>query len=163
MSWCIEWLKWFFADFLYLFVDRKAWPLWSDQMDLSFSVAYDIFELHDRFCMIVERILVCFDWFQAPPTQGGTLDRRFFTSRLSSARCTSFADLREVSDHHKLPPGDYIIVPSTFEPNEDGDFLLRIFSERKNDQAEWVQLPKTPSYECPIHCLSLPEFWVHSF
>jgi len=42
----------------------------------------------------------------------------------------TFSNCREVVGRHKLPPGFYVIVPSTFKPNENGDFLLRIFSEQ---------------------------------
>lgn len=38
----------------------------------------------------------------------------------------------QVSCRFKLPPGHYLIVPSTFEPNEEGEFLIRVFSEQKN-------------------------------
>lgn len=38
----------------------------------------------------------------------------------------------QVSSRFKLPPGHYLIVPSTYEPNEDGEFLIRVFSEQKN-------------------------------
>jgi len=52
------------------------------------------------------------------------------------ARSPSFINLREVSCRFKLPPGVYAIVPSTFDPNEEGEFLLRVFSEKKNHMEE---------------------------
>lgn len=39
---------------------------------------------------------------------------------------------QQVSCRFKLPPGNYLIVPSTFEPNEEAEFLIRVFSEHKN-------------------------------
>jgi len=32
-----------------------------------------------------------------------------------------------------LPPGHYLIVPSTFDPNEEGEFIIRVFSETQNN------------------------------
>lgn len=61
------------------------------------------------------------------------------------ARSPSFINLREVSCRFKLPPGTYCIVPSTFDPNEEGEFLLRIFSEHKNNM-EYVGNPDYDNY-----------------
>nr|XP_033330562.1 calpain-A isoform X4 [Megalopta genalis] len=64
------------------------------------------------------------------------LDINFFKYNASVARSPSFINLREVTCRFKLPPGVYCIVPSTFDPNEEGEFLLRIFSENKNNMEE---------------------------
>ncbi|KAF8561180.1 hypothetical protein P879_07844 [Paragonimus westermani] len=58
------------------------------------------------------------------------LTRKFFETNVSVARSPTFANIREICGRHKLPPGDYMIIPSTFEPNLEAKFLLRIFSER---------------------------------
>ncbi|XP_062558503.1 calpain-A-like isoform X8 [Armigeres subalbatus] len=60
----------------------------------------------------------------------------FFKYNASVARSQAFINLREVSCRFKLPPGDYLILPSTFEPNEEGEFLIRVFSESKNTMEE---------------------------
>ncbi|XP_053684454.1 calpain-B-like isoform X2 [Sabethes cyaneus] len=64
------------------------------------------------------------------------LKMNFFKYNASVARSPAFINLREVSCRFKLPPGDYLIVPSTFEPNEEGEFLIRVFSESKNSMEE---------------------------
>ncbi|XP_031627409.1 calpain-A [Contarinia nasturtii] len=60
------------------------------------------------------------------------LKMNFFRYNSSVARSPAFINLREVSCRFKLSPGHYLIVPSTFEPNEEGEFLIRVFSEHKN-------------------------------
>uniref|UniRef100_A0A672TDE8 Calpain-2 catalytic subunit n=1 Tax=Sinocyclocheilus grahami TaxID=75366 RepID=A0A672TDE8_SINGR len=79
------------------------------------------------------------------------LDRNFFQRHASAARSETFINLREVCSHFCLPPGEYLIVPSTFEPNKDGDFCVRVFSEK---QAEFQEL------DDPVEC-NIPEINVN--
>ncbi|XP_051677347.2 calpain-8 [Oryctolagus cuniculus] len=59
------------------------------------------------------------------------LGRDFFLGHQPSARSGTFINLREVCSRTRLPPGEYLVVPSTFEPFKDGEFCLRVFSEKK--------------------------------
>uniref|UniRef100_A0A3B4B9Q3 Peptidase C2 calpain domain-containing protein n=1 Tax=Periophthalmus magnuspinnatus TaxID=409849 RepID=A0A3B4B9Q3_9GOBI len=59
------------------------------------------------------------------------LDKNFFLTHASAARSETFINLREVCNRFRLPPGEYLIVPSTFDPNLNGDFCIRVFSEKQ--------------------------------
>uniref|UniRef100_A0A8C1ENV4 Calpain 2, (m/II) large subunit a n=1 Tax=Cyprinus carpio carpio TaxID=630221 RepID=A0A8C1ENV4_CYPCA len=54
-----------------------------------------------------------------------TIGYNYFLTHAQKARSETFINLREVSTRFKLPPGEYLIVPSTFEPHKNGDFCVR--------------------------------------
>uniref|UniRef100_A0A915CZJ1 Calpain catalytic domain-containing protein n=1 Tax=Ditylenchus dipsaci TaxID=166011 RepID=A0A915CZJ1_9BILA len=58
----------------------------------------------------------------------GRLDTKFITDSVSCARSPAFINLREVTGRFRVPPGEYVVIPSTYEPNEEGEFMLRIFT-----------------------------------
>uniref|UniRef100_S4RSU5 Calpain-3 n=1 Tax=Petromyzon marinus TaxID=7757 RepID=S4RSU5_PETMA len=64
------------------------------------------------------------------------LPKDFFLYNASRARCNSYINLREVTERFRLPPGEYVIVPSTFEAHQEGEFLLRVFAEKHNVSEE---------------------------
>ncbi|XP_022710373.1 calpain-A-like isoform X2 [Varroa jacobsoni] len=69
------------------------------------------------------------------------LSLNFFKMTPSAARSHTFINSREVTTRFKLSVGTYCIVPSTFEPNQTGDFLLRVFTEKKNTLTEHDSKP----------------------
>ncbi|KAK2846583.1 hypothetical protein Q5P01_009582 [Channa striata] len=60
---------------------------------------------------------------------------------------------REVVLRDSLPPGGYIIIPSTSEPNQEGSFLLRVLTEQGNTAtpAAKPEPQDTPSIKEPSY------------
>ena len=61
------------------------------------------------------------------------LDGKFLKTNLVEKSGDSVERLPQVTKRFELKPGKYVIVPFTQRANQEGEFLLRIFSERKSD------------------------------
>lgn len=77
------------------------------------------------------------------------LPKEFFRFHASRAKSKTYVNLREICERFKLPPGEYIVVPTTFKPNDEAEFLVRIFSEKKAQTIELgdkigADLPEPP-------------------
>uniref|UniRef100_A0A8C9EHG2 Calpain-3 n=1 Tax=Pavo cristatus TaxID=9049 RepID=A0A8C9EHG2_PAVCR len=59
------------------------------------------------------------------------LQKDFFLYNASKARSKTYINMREISERFRLPPSEYVIIPSTYEPHQEGEFILRVFSEKR--------------------------------
>ncbi|KAG7262912.1 hypothetical protein CRUP_025746 [Coryphaenoides rupestris] len=64
------------------------------------------------------------------------MKKRFFQTNCSEARSETFTNTREVCSRFCLPPGEYLVIPSTYKPDHNADFYLRVFSEKQADFQE---------------------------
>lgn len=60
-------------------------------------------------------------------------DKKFFEQNTSIGHTPSFMNLTEVTCRFSVFPGIYCIVPSTFNPNLEAEFILRVFSVGKHN------------------------------
>jgi len=58
----------------------------------------------------------------------GRLSSDYIGSNKACARSPIFINLREVCGRFRLPPGNYVVIPSTYEPGQEGAFMARFFS-----------------------------------
>lgn len=58
--------------------------------------------------------------------------KNFFEERDNLTDGMDFVDLHEMSARFRLLPGYYLIVPATFDVNQEGEFLIRVFTEHES-------------------------------
>lgn len=73
---------------------------------------------------------------QVPERVEGKLDANFFSRHRPVANSGKYINQREVTLTADLEPGCYVMVPSTYHANQDGTFLIRVFSEKGIDVEE---------------------------
>ena len=75
----------------------------------------------------------------------GRFPATFFTSNSLVAQTKKHLNSREVMDVFTLAPGEYLIVPSTFRPDETASFILRILSKSET-RAQYAQALHWPFF-----------------
>ncbi|XP_068177285.1 calpain-9 isoform X2 [Antennarius striatus] len=91
--------------------------------------------------------------YEAPKNDDQT-GKDYFRYHASKARSRTYINMREVSERFILPPGDYLLVPTTFQPHHEADFLVRMFTEKKAGALEMgtkvdADLPDPPTPSLP--------------
>ncbi|XP_039459258.1 calpain-1 catalytic subunit-like isoform X2 [Oreochromis aureus] len=81
---------------------------------------------------LVQNLYIGFSVFEVPKnymTHSGKFPASFFSVSKLVAHTKSYINAREVMELMMLKPGEYLIVPSTFSPNETASFILTILSK----------------------------------
>ncbi|XP_047184699.1 calpain-3b isoform X3 [Scophthalmus maximus] len=84
-------------------------------------------------------LTIGFSIYEVPKEMCGQnqhLQKDFFLYTASRAKCKMYINLREVTERFRLPPGEYVVIPTTFEAHREGEFILRVFSEKQSTSEE---------------------------
>ena len=61
-----------------------------------------------------------------------TAGHKLHVNQLETALTSgSYLNLRDITKRFRIPSGDYVIIPSCWDKNVEGEFLLRVFSEQE--------------------------------
>ncbi|XP_069502416.1 calpain-11-like [Ambystoma mexicanum] len=82
--------------------------------------------------------------------KGSALNRAFFTKNRPISDTGNHRNNRAVARRLCLPPGDYVIMPSTHLQNLEGNFYLRIFTKEKNEFREHGNFASSYTYIQPV-------------
>uniref|UniRef100_A0A665TUX3 Calpain-1 catalytic subunit-like n=1 Tax=Echeneis naucrates TaxID=173247 RepID=A0A665TUX3_ECHNA len=78
---------------------------------------------------LVQNLHIGFTPIPAHSGRGGGFPASFFNKNIPVAQTQTYVNAREVMELLRLQPGEYLIVPSTFNPNETASFILTILSK----------------------------------
>ncbi|XP_074874021.1 calpain-12 [Carettochelys insculpta] len=74
-------------------------------------------------------------WVGYLALQNAAARRAWLQSRRAEV-WTAYVPMRDVTGRYKLPPGDYLLIPSTGYPLQESDFTLRIFTTTPHEFSE---------------------------
>lgn len=103
---------------------------------INLCLPHRFYEIH-IICYLKKIIFQCI-FFQLSDDHALPLRKDFFETIQSVESSGHFINMRQRIARLSLPPGDYIVVPCTWDPNEEAAFYLRFFFENRNT-VEWVK------------------------
>ncbi|XP_072885084.1 calpain-8-like [Hemitrygon akajei] len=130
------------------------------------TISVQLLQKHGRKKEGIKHLYIAFDIYTVKQWYVGGMSpfgRTFFRQHQPVFSSGAYINSRSVSRHLQLPPGQYLIVASTFNKNEEGEFFLRIFAKKKNMSRENGLTvnnfdPKVNRVDTPVAGRSAPEF-----
>ncbi|XP_035240094.1 calpain-12 [Anguilla anguilla] len=113
----------------------KQVNLKQEQRRTQCTVLVEVLQKHRRKRDRVHFLYIGFHIYRVPPElqdNPAPLGQSFFSTNRPVARSGKYQAVRGVRRKVHLDPGHYVIVASSFRPNQQGDFYLRIFTKTGN-------------------------------
>ncbi|XP_016431395.1 calpain-1 catalytic subunit-like [Sinocyclocheilus rhinocerous] len=101
------------------------------------TVLVELLQKYRRQKDKVHFLYIAFHIYKVPPElqdKPGSLDQQFFSNNRPVARSGKYRSIRSVWRKVHLEPGSYVIVASTYRPNQQGEFFLRVYTKTGNIQ-----------------------------
>ncbi|XP_037630570.1 calpain-12 [Sebastes umbrosus] len=97
------------------------------------TVLVEMLQKNRRTKSKIHFLYMAFHIYKVPPElQGACLSRNFFMTNRPVSRSGKYKGQRGIWRKLHLDPGNYIIVASTYRPNQPGEYFIRIFSKTGN-------------------------------
>uniref|UniRef100_A0A914UVY6 Calpain catalytic domain-containing protein n=1 Tax=Plectus sambesii TaxID=2011161 RepID=A0A914UVY6_9BILA len=103
--------------------------------DQSATVLVELSQM-DRRGGLGENLNIGFVVYQLGPNDMPPLSFDKFQTKQRASSVDFYSNLRTISKRMLLTPGRYVVVPTTWEPGEQGRFVLRIWSEAEQDDPQ---------------------------
>uniref|UniRef100_A0A671WTC6 Zgc:136872 n=1 Tax=Sparus aurata TaxID=8175 RepID=A0A671WTC6_SPAAU len=109
---------------------------------------------------LVKNLHIGFSVFEVSIAQRGKFPASFFNTHAPIAQTKAYMNAREVMAFLMLKPGEYLIVPSTFNANETASFILTILSKAETHTDGFLIIPDcNAGVEYNLCCVELRDIF----
>ncbi|KAK4472133.1 hypothetical protein MN116_000431 [Schistosoma mekongi] len=102
--------------------------------DNKTTIILGIMQEHRRLLYGGDYLPIGFELYEVSNSQKSRLTSSDISSR-KPLLSTEYIPRREVTLEARVFPGTFIIIPTTYNPNEEAEFILRVFSSAKMSQS----------------------------